>query len=166
MGVARTEVQRWGGELNVEPRLGAQGLQFTLRLVAIEAPTQVVAGAEPLKPSRRVLVVDDDPDNAWMMAQALGDEGYDVQVAHSGQVARELWGSQRFDAALLDVLMPDVSGWELARQFRQVSPRARLAMVTGADVRGQSRESLAQVDAVFGKPIDVGALDEFLSESR
>ena len=112
-----------------------------------------------------MLVVDDDPDNAWMLAQVLGDEGYQVQVAHSAAVARDLWSHQHFDAALLDVMMPDVSGWELARELRQSAPDTLLAMVTGADVRGQSRATLAQVDAVFGKPIDVGALDDFLSQA-
>jgi two-component system, cell cycle sensor histidine kinase and response regulator CckA len=171
LGVARAEVQRWGGELLVEPRgEPAHGVSFALRLPLIEAPAleRPAAGAhegERKRSAMRVLVVDDDPDNAWMLAQVLGDEGYQVQVAHSAAVARELWSHQHFDAALLDVMMPDVSGWELARELRQTAPATLLAMVTGADVRGQSRATLAQVDAVFGKPIDVGALDEFLSQA-
>jgi CheY-like chemotaxis protein/signal transduction histidine kinase len=171
LGVARAEVQRWGGEMQVEPRAGpAQGVSFTLRLPMVEAPAleRAPAGAHEVEKKRtglRVLVVDDDPDNAWMLAQVLGDEGYQVQVAHSAAVARDLWSHQHFDAALLDVMMPDVSGWELARELRQSAPDTLLAMVTGADVRGQSRATLAQVDAVFGKPIDVGALDDFLSQA-
>ncbi|HVE86921.1 MAG TPA: response regulator [Myxococcales bacterium] len=173
LGVARTEVQRWGGELLVEPRgEPAQGATFTLRLPlvvaaqpAARAPAAPAGEPERHRSGLKVLVVDDDPDNAWMLAQVLADEGYQVQVAHSASVARELWAQQRFDAALLDVMMPDVSGWELARELRQSAPETLLAMVTGADVRGQSRSSLAQVDAVFGKPIDVGALDEFLTQA-
>ena len=171
LGVARTEVQRWGGELHVEPQgEPARGVTFTLKLPLVAAPaaerTPAAAAGEPERRriGLRVLVVDDDPDNAWMLAQVLGDEGYQVQVAHSASAARELWSHQHFDAALLDVMMPDVSGWELARELRQTWPDMLLAMVTGADVRGQSRANLAQVDAVFGKPIDVGALDEFLSQ--
>jgi two-component system, cell cycle sensor histidine kinase and response regulator CckA len=172
LGVARAEVQRWGGELLVEPRGEPfHGVSFSLRLPLIEAPVlerPPLAGlpeGERKRSALRILVVDDDPDNAWMLAQVLGDEGYQVQVAHSAAVARELWSHQRFDAALLDVMMPDVSGWELARELRQSAPETLLAMVTGADVRGQSRATLAQVDAVFGKPIDVGALDDFLSQA-
>jgi CheY-like chemotaxis protein len=174
LGVARSEVQRWGGDLVVEPRAsGGPGVTFILRLPVVEtAAPRVEHGAAGesarRKPDRqrRVLVVDDDPDNAWMIAQVLGDEGYQAQVAHSGAVARELWGSQHFDAALLDVMLPDASGWELAREFRQRAPQARLAVVTGTDVRGQSRATLALVDAVFGKPVDVDALDEFLSSEE
>src|SRR5205823_5182521 len=89
LGVARAEVQRWGGELHVEPRgEGAQGVSFVLKLPLVAA--QVVERAPPAagegerkRSGLRVLVVDDDPDNAWMLAQVLGDEGYQVQVAHS-----------------------------------------------------------------------------------
>lgn len=174
LGAARAEAQRWGGDLVVEPREGGeQGLTYILRLPVVEgaaprAERTLAPEAPRRKPDRprRVLVVDDDPDNAWMMAQVLGDEGYAVQVAHSASVAKELWDSQQFDAALLDVMMPDVSGWELARELRQRAPQARLAMVTGTDVRGQSRSTLAMVDAVFSKPVDVAALDDFLSSEE
>ena len=113
-----------------------------------------------------MLVVDDDPDNARMMAEVLGEEGYDVKVAHSAERGAEDVGRRRFDAALLDAVMPDMSGWELARELRKRSPQALLAIVTGMDVRGQNRANLALVDAVFRKPIDVGALDDFLGQSE
>jgi CheY-like chemotaxis protein len=111
-----------------------------------------------------VLVVDDDPDNASILAELLGDEGYEVEVARDGAGARERIERKRFDAAFLDALLPDCSGWDLARELRERSPQALLAMVTGADVRGQNRQSLALVDAVFRKPVDVGALDDFLRQ--
>lgn len=113
--------------------------------------------------ARRVLVVDDDLENAQVMAEVLSEEGYETRVAHDGREARDLWSRETFDAALLDAIMPDVSGWELARQLRATAPRASLALVTGADVRGMRSEDLAQVDAVFRKPVDAGTLDDFLS---
>ncbi|HSP81466.1 MAG TPA: response regulator, partial [Myxococcaceae bacterium] len=122
-------------------------------------------GPRRFQRTRRVLVVDDDLDNAQMMAEVLSEEGYDVKVAHDGETALTMWGERRYDAALLDAVMPDLSGWEVARELRQRSPQALLAMVTGMDVRGQSRANLALVDAVFRKPIDVGVLDEFLGQS-
>ena len=88
-------------------------------------------------------------DNARMLAEVLGDEGYDVQVAQSAEVALQLWERRRYDAALLDALMPDMTGWELARELRKRTPQALLAIVTGMDVRGQSRATLALVDAVL-----------------
>jgi len=175
LAVGRSQVQRWGGSLsceNCDER--DRGARFCIRLpveVAAErgepAPPEQPSGAvRPRTQARRVLVVDDDVDNARMMAEVLGDEGYDVKVAHNGKEALALWEAGRFDAALLDALMPDQSGWELARALRQRSPTVLMAMVTGADVRGQNRESLALVDAVFRKPVDIGALDDFLSQAR
>jgi len=177
LAVARDQVQRWGGELTLENMPGGQGTAFVVRLPlarsteeAVEAAARTsatsTAGPRRFQQTRRVLVVDDDPDNARMMAEVLSEEGYDVKVAHSGEAALKLWEERRYDAALLDAVMPDLSGWEVARELRKRSPTALLAMVTGMDVRGQNRASLATVDAVFRKPIDVGALDDFLSQAE
>jgi two-component system cell cycle sensor histidine kinase/response regulator CckA len=172
LAVVRAQVQRWGGELTVENTQRGTGGAFVVRLprarVVREAEAQGAVQLEAprrFQQTRRVLVVDDDMDNARMLAEVLGDEGYDVQVAQNAEVALQMWERRRYDAALLDALMPDVTGWELARELRKRTPQALLAIVTGMDVRGQSRATLALVDAVFRKPIDVGALDEFLSQS-
>jgi two-component system cell cycle sensor histidine kinase/response regulator CckA len=179
LAVARAQVQRWGGELTAENSTSGQGAAFVVRLprvheAAAQAPRAEASRAEVTRPeaprrfqkTRRVLVVDDDLDNARMMAEVLGEEGYEVQVAHSPEVALGMWDRRRFDAALLDAVMPEMSGWELARELRQRSPQTLLAIVTGMDVRGQNRANLALVDAVFRKPIDVGALDDFLGQSE
>jgi signal transduction histidine kinase len=182
LAVARAQVQRWGGELTAENSSTGVGAAFVVRLprvhdaaaLAQQAPRGEASRAEVTRPgaprrfqqTRRVLVVDDDLDNARMMAEVLGEEGYDVQVAHSPEVALGMWDRRRFDAALLDAVMPEMSGWELARELRKKSPQALLAIVTGMDVRGQNRANLALVDAVFRKPIDVGALDDFLGQSE
>ncbi|MBF5042456.1 response regulator [Aggregicoccus sp. 17bor-14] len=178
LAVARHQVQRWGGELtveNVKPEEGvkdAKGAAFVVRLpraLEVGREQQPAAARTPVprrfQLTRKVLVVDDDADNARMMAEVLGEEGYNVHVAPSGDVALKMWEMQRYDAALLDALMPDMSGWEVARELRKRSPQVLLAIVTGMDVRGQNRANLALVDAVFRKPIDVGALDEFLGQS-
>ena len=74
-------------------------------------------------------------------------------------------GPAPLDAALLDARD---AGDDAAGSWRascaSARPQALLAIVTGMDVRGQNRANLALVDAVFRKPIDVGALDEFLAQ--
>lgn len=170
LAVVRAQVQRWGGELTVENSESGVGAAFVVRLPRVLSAQEREAQGSLTSPrrfqqTRRVLVVDDDIDNARMMAEVLGEEGYDVQMAQSAEVALQMWEHRRYDAALLDALMPDISGWELARELRKRTPQALLAIVTGMDVRGQNRANLALVDAVFRKPIDVGALDEFLTQS-
>jgi signal transduction histidine kinase/CheY-like chemotaxis protein len=174
LAVARAQVERWGGELTVENSTAGPGGAFVVRLPRVQQAGEEVArpgefqsvAPRRFQKTRRVLVVDDDLDNARMMAEVLGEEGYEVQVSHSPLVALQLWDKQRFDAALLDAVMPEMSGWDLARELRKRSPQVLLAIVTGQDVRGQNRASLALVDAVFRKPIDVGALDEFLAQTE
>jgi len=175
LAVARNQVQRWGGELNcLNGASPTGGAVFVLRLPRVEAaplaapepPVEQVPSPRRFQRTRRVLVVDDEPENARMLAEVLSDEGYEVGVAHGSAMALQLWERGHFDAALLDALMPgDVTGWRLAFELRHRSPHALLAMVTGMDVRGQNRNNLALVDAVFRKPIDVNALDDFLSRS-
>ena len=174
LAVARDQARRWGGELSVSNCPGGQGTAFEVRLpLASSHPDEVAraaaggtVGPRRFQQTRRVLVVDDDVDNARMMAEVLEEEGYEVKVAHSGDVALKLWDERRYDAALLDAVMPDMSGWEVARELRERSPQVLLAIVTGMDVRGQNRANLALVDAVFRKPIDMGALDDFLGQSE
>lgn len=167
LATARNQVQRWGGDLRCFNREGGTGVTFQVRLPQVEAPEREVVEAPPRRAracqTQQVLVVDDEPENAQMLAELLRDEGYEVAVAHSGAEALQAWQARPFQAALLDALMPEMSGWELARELRRRTPDALLAMVTGMDVRGQNRANLALVDAVFRKPLDVAALDEFLS---
>lgn len=173
LAVGRNQVQQWGGELWCENRPDGQGAVFRLRMPIVQPAEQEVkpsvaeerAARAPVH-TRRVLVVDDEPDNARMMAQLLTEEGYEVCVATTGEEAMQMWSASQFEAALLDALLPDRSGWAVAREIRQQNPNALVAMVTGADVRGQNRDSLALVDAVFRKPIDPDALDDFLSQAR
>ncbi len=170
LAVGRAHVRRWGGELSSEPAGSDNegwGMVFRLNLPLVARQQRADEPVTPPKrraqSTRHVLVVDDDIDNARMLAQLLEEEGYETMVAHSGSQALQCWEAGSYDAALLDVVMPDMSGWELARRLRTHSGDVLLAMITGADVRGQNRSNLALVDAVFRKPIDIDALDEFLS---
>jgi DNA-binding response OmpR family regulator len=99
-----------------------------------------------------------------MLAEVLKEEGYEVNVAISGKQALDQWEKHPFDAVLLDAWMPDVSGWELARELRKRSKEVLLGMVTGLEVAGQSRSTLSLVDAVFHKPVKVDAVADFLAQ--
>lgn len=143
----------------------------TDQVAALSGPTASATvpapSPKPARPRgmRRVLVVDDDLENARILAEVLTEEGYAVQTAHDPRLVLERWEPDRFDAALIDARMPEMTGWELAREIRHRSPLCSVAIVTGDDLRGASKANLAAVDAVFRKPVDVGALDEFLSQA-
>ena len=68
--------------------------------------------------SLRVLIADDDRDNATMLAVVLGDEGHEVVVALRGDEALELSRLFRPDVLIADVNMPGISGYAIARELR------------------------------------------------
>jgi two-component system response regulator HydG len=65
----------------------------------------------------RLLIAEDDPGASEALRTAFVDEGYAVSVAESGSEARELFGQERWDAVLTDVVMPDVDGLTLLKEF-------------------------------------------------
>jgi DNA-binding response OmpR family regulator len=67
---------------------------------------------------KRVLAVDDDPTALNALRQILTQKGYDVTTAAGGEEALSLVASQDFDLALLDVVMPGTSGYDVCRRIR------------------------------------------------
>jgi CheY-like chemotaxis protein len=106
-----------------------------------------------------VLVVDDNVDAADMLARALSAVGYEVAVAHDGPTALDRAREFSPDAALLDIGLPVMDGYELAQRLREMNegPRAlALIAVTGYGQLGDRARSAA---AGFGhhlvKPVDI-----------
>lgn len=67
----------------------------------------------------RVLVVDDDRDAVQTLALLLGDEGHEVRALHAGKEVVRVVREFNPDAVLLDIAMPDLSGWEVGRAIRE-----------------------------------------------
>jgi len=120
----------------------------------------------------RVLVVDDDPDIVDYLTSFLGDNGYQVQSAESGEVALRVVDEFNPDAVLIDVMLPGRSGLDLMSQLRR-NPRWRdlpLYVVTGNDTivmdechsYFDAHDGIRGPDGVLGKPVDRDALLEVL----
>jgi DNA-binding response OmpR family regulator len=116
---------------------------------------------------RRVLVADDNTDAADSLAMLLELSGYDVRVAHNGRAALALAQTFRPHTAVLDIDMPDISGYEVARELRRGKGGAemRLIALTG---RGQDSDRLRANKAGFNhhitKPGDPTALEALLRD--
>jgi CheY-like chemotaxis protein len=112
----------------------------------------------------RVLLVDDNQDAADMLAELLRVMGHDVTVAHDGPSALAAEWGMTPAVALLDIGLPLMDGYELARQLRSRHPQMRLVALTGygqESDRIQSRN--AGFDAHLVKPVDLPALNEVLT---
>jgi CheY-like chemotaxis protein len=132
------------------------------RVVALRLPEaqkpKVEAPAVPA--ARRVLVVDDDAGNRETLSELLQLLGHEAVAVGNACEALELIKHKRFDAALLDLAMPEINGWELARRLREEDPRLRLAIVTGWEE--VTEETPGLVEAIFRKPLEMPALERFL----
>ena len=84
-----------------------------------------------MKPEPRVLVVDDDPDIATMLVRALSRRGFVMETAASADEALERIAKSRFDAALVDLVMPGRDGKDLAAALRERVPGLPIGLLTG-----------------------------------
>jgi len=96
----------------------------------------------------RVLVVDDDLEIRRLLGRYLAEQGFRPTLAGDGREFHDLLGAERFDLAVIDVLLPDTSGLDLCRYVRQHHPQLAVILVTAL------RE---EVDRIIG--LELGADD-------
>jgi CheY-like chemotaxis protein len=115
-----------------------------------------------VKHEPRVLVVDDDPDIAKMLVRALSPRGFALEAAGSADEALQLAASRRFDAALVDLVMPGRDGKSLAVALRELVPGIPIGLLTGYE-RSPLLESAERSGvAIFIKPVVIHEIEEFL----
>jgi len=171
LAAGRDAVRRWGGEVEAA-YVEEVGNVYTIRLLPateeaveeasrgeVEAPAPLRAAAPT--PVHRVLVVDDDPDNAAMLADLVEGAGAEAVTAGTGEDALEAAAKSEPDAALVDLLLPDMKGWEVVRRLKEQSPSLRIAVVSGLAVTRAERAK-SEADEVFRKPIDSDDVLHFL----
>jgi len=78
---------------------------------------------------KRILIVDDDPTITTLEDKVLSREGYQVVAAADGEAAKTLLREQHFDLLLLDIMMPGVDGFDVARAFRSESKNKRVPVI-------------------------------------
>jgi DNA-binding response OmpR family regulator len=107
--------------------------------------------------SARILVVDDTPENVLLLSAVLEKNGYEVVTASSGLQALQRVGTERPDLVLLDVVMPQMSGYEVCRKIREDPATGVLpvVMVTALDPGQERIKGLeAGADDFLTKPIN------------
>lgn len=113
----------------------------------------------------RILVVDDTPDNLFLIETVLQAEGYEVEVADNGQDALSMIEAEPPHLLLLDVMMPGMHGYEVVRCIRQNSnlPFIPIILITGCEQLDTSEEFDVAVEGFICKPID---FDQLLNQVR
>lgn len=106
--------------------------------------------------SVRILAVDDDENIRKVIAAILEDEGYTVDSVGTGKEAIEKSKRKFYNAALIDIRLPDMEGIELLTKFRDTVPRMRKIVVTGYPTLQNAVDAVNKgADAYIVKPFDV-----------
>jgi CheY-like chemotaxis protein len=171
--VARKLVEMHGGTIAASSEGLGKGSTFTVRLPVCD---QAVVRDTPQQPEDelgeqpvyRVLVVDDNHDTAHSCAMLLKTMGHEVRTAHDGQMAIEVAKSFHPQVLLLDIGLPGMNGYEVARTLRNDGFKDELMIAVSGygqpDDRRRSKE--AGFDDHLVKPVDQAALRGALWRAR
>lgn len=169
-------VQMHGGTVDAHSAGLGYGSEFIVRLPALPEPGELPA--HPTEPAlknqnrdrqtRRILVVDDVVDAADTLAEVLELWGHEVHKVHDGEAAVEAVRQLHPEVVLLDIGMPGMDGFEVARVLRREHPNQPMLLValTGYAQDSDRQEALrAGFDAHLSKPVDLDTLRTVLLQT-
>jgi len=171
LALVKTLVEMHGGTVRAASGGAGRGSEFVVRLPALtelpELPTPTEAARAVPTPERRLLVVDDNVDAAESLAVMLGMWGYTVDMAFDGPSAIERARATPPDGAILDIGLPQMNGYDVARRLR-ADPATRDALLIALSGYGQDEDRQRARDAGFDhhfvKPIEPSALRAWLAK--
>jgi CheY-like chemotaxis protein len=171
-------VEAHGGTAHAASDGIGRGSELELRLPLPEQPARLVkhdgSPAEPTEyaeqqptsgAQRRILVVDDNEDGSEALAIALGFHGHDVRTTHDGPAALALAAAWQPEIVLLDIGLPGMNGYEVARRMGEQPWRRgmRLIALTGwGQAADRLRSAEAGFDAHLVKPVELETLIKLL----
>jgi PAS domain S-box-containing protein len=175
LGIGLTLVKRLvemhGGTVEVHSEGQGKGSDFLVRLpVVVEQPLPSSEGsADEIRPSgpRRILVVDDNRDNAESLAMLFGLNGNEMHMAYDGEQAVEVASKVRPDVILLDIGLPRLNGYDVCRRIRE-ERWAKHTVIIALTGWGQEDYRRRSTDAGFNghlvKPVNHAVLAKLMAE--
>jgi signal transduction histidine kinase/CheY-like chemotaxis protein len=165
-------IEMHGGHVSAHSEGSGLGSRFTVRLPALPESVTIEPVAKPLpvpaepRISRRVLVVDDNTDNAELLKILLEEEGHETFMAHDGVEGLAAAERLRPDVVLMDLGLPRIDGFDACRRIREQSWGKQILMIAitgwGQDVdRRKSQE--AGFDHHLVKPVEASDISALMS---
>ncbi len=175
LSIVRSIVALHGGSVRAESEGEGKGSTFVVELpaaseearVARRAPSPRPGVLQPALSPKRVLIVDDNADAALLLAEVLEAAGHVTAVAHDGAGALALAPGFQPEVAVLDIGLPGMDGYELARRLRgePALSRVRIIAITGYGQRAdRERSRAAGFDAHLVKPVQFELLARALAD--
>ena len=168
LALARRLVTMHGGTITAGSAGPGCGSEFTVRLPVAVTPRGTAAKASSEKAATaaaircRILIADDNKDSVESLSVLLAASGCQVDTAYNGAEALECARNLRPDVALLDIDMPLLDGYEVARRIREQGGRMVLIALTGwSQQEDHHRSAEAGFDHHLAKPLDLAALRRF-----
>jgi PAS domain S-box-containing protein len=173
LALAKRLVELHHGSIEVRSDGVGLGSEFTVRVPCrLAQPAAVAAAAppepedEPAKVSLRIVIADDNRDAAESLAILLQMDGHEVSLAHDGEEALGVVTAVRPHVAVLDIGMPGMNGYELARRIRasvQSEPIVLIALTGWGQAQDLQRARAAGFDHHLIKPAEPGALRSLIT---
>jgi signal transduction histidine kinase/DNA-binding NarL/FixJ family response regulator len=158
LAIVKSLVDLHHGQIEIDSEPG-RGTSFRVLLPCALPGPESTRSIDAIR-GRRVLVIDDQPEIAELIAGQLAPLEVEATIAHSGEEALEKLHAGRFDAITLDILMPDMDGFEVLRRIRD-DPELRITPIVFVSVFS-GRQELAG-EWVVSKPIDADELRDALA---
>ncbi|HEY5948353.1 MAG TPA: response regulator, partial [Kofleriaceae bacterium] len=164
LAIARSLVELHGGTLQINSAGAGQGTECILDMPFTARPAIAPPSLAPTASRRRLLVVEDNDDSARALKNALEQLGYIVALAHNGPIALNVARTFDPDVVLMDIGLPVMDGWELAKRLRALRGATHNAPVVAVTAYDREVDKQRSTEAGFAehlvKPIDLGKLQE------
>jgi CheY-like chemotaxis protein len=174
LALARNLVEMHEGRLQASSAGLGKGCEFTIKLPVLVAPTgqEIKTVVEPrdIGQSLRVLVVEDNVDAADSLGLLLRLHGHEVQIARSGPRALEIAATSRPDVVLLDIGLPAMDGYQVAKRLRELPgfKDVLICALTGytPSEADRQRQQETGFNHYYVKPLDLSKLLELFSRAK
>ncbi|WP_283708713.1 ATP-binding response regulator [Marinicella marina] len=161
-----------GGELTVNSELSI-GSEFTYRMMLapqtafnqMPESNQAALNNEPrLAQRHEILVVDDEASHRQLLTDVLKTYDFSITTAVDGVAAKKKLLEVNFELAIIDVAMPNMNGWQLAKWINEYQPKTKIIMLSG-NPRDQEKSLAVQYHNYLSKPVNINQLMSQISEA-